>query len=66
MMKEARDWNEESHYALNVYEKVLSIIGVWPLNAGELKSVARCSLAILIQVNITKIIINKFKKIKAA
>ncbi|XP_018310975.1 odorant receptor 22c [Mycetomoellerius zeteki] len=50
-MKEARNWNDESHYALNVYEKVLSIIGVWPLNAGELKSIARCSLAILIQIS---------------
>jgi len=58
-MKEARNWNDESYYALNVYEKVLGIIGIWPLNAGELKSIARCSLAILIQVNITEIIINK-------
>ncbi|TGZ52812.1 Odorant receptor [Temnothorax longispinosus] len=48
-MKE--DWNDESHYALNVYEKVLGIIGVWPLNAGEFKSIARCSLAILIQIS---------------
>ncbi|XP_018059934.1 PREDICTED: uncharacterized protein LOC108694787 [Atta colombica] len=50
-MKEARNWNDESYYALNVYEKVLGIIGIWPLNAGELKSIARCSLAILIQIS---------------
>lgn len=68
-MKEIKDWNDESHYALNVYEKVLSIIGVWPLTAGEFKSIARCFLAILIQVNITNIIIytiNKLNKIKIA
>jgi len=51
-MKKARNWNDETHRAINVYEKVLGIIGVWPLNAGELKSIARCSLAILIQVNV--------------
>lgn len=51
-MKETKDWNDETYYALSVYEKVLGIIGVWPLTAGELKSIARCSLAILIQVNI--------------
>lgn len=51
-MKEAIGWNDESYYALNVYEKVLGIIGAWPLKAGELKSIARCSLAILIQVDI--------------
>lgn len=51
-MKKTRDWNEETHRAINVYEKVLGIIGVWPLNAGELKSIARCVLAILIQVSV--------------
>ncbi|XP_018397705.1 PREDICTED: odorant receptor 22c-like [Cyphomyrmex costatus] len=50
-MKEASNWNNESHYALSVYEKVLNIIGIWPLNAGDLKSIARCSLAILIQIS---------------
>ncbi|XP_039314322.1 odorant receptor 22c isoform X2 [Solenopsis invicta] len=50
-MKEARNWNDESRYALNVYKKVLNIIGVWPLNAEEFTSVARCSLAILIQIS---------------
>ncbi|XP_012534864.1 odorant receptor 22c isoform X2 [Monomorium pharaonis] len=50
-MKKIRNWNDESHYALNVYEKVLSIIGVWPLDAGEFKSIARCALAIVIQIS---------------
>lgn len=62
-MNKAREWNDESRYALNVYEKALGIIGIWPLNAGEFKSIARCSLAILIQVNITKVIINRLDKI---
>ncbi|XP_011702833.1 PREDICTED: odorant receptor 22c-like [Wasmannia auropunctata] len=50
-MKESRNWTDESHYALNVYEKVLGIIGIWPLNAGEFTSIARCCLAILIQIS---------------
>lgn len=51
-MKKVKDWNNETHHAINVYEKVLGIIGVWPLNAGEHKSIARCFLAILIQVSV--------------
>ncbi|CAL1673610.1 unnamed protein product [Lasius platythorax] len=51
MKKTRNDRNDETHRAINVYEKVLGIIGVWPLNAGELKSIARCFLAILIQIS---------------
>lgn len=51
-MEEAKNWNNEIHHAINVYEKVLGIIGVWPLNAGEHKYIARCFLAILIQVRV--------------
>lgn len=51
-MKKPKNWNYETHRAINIYEKVLGIIGVWPLNAGELKSIARCSLAVLIQVSV--------------
>ncbi|XP_029679522.1 uncharacterized protein LOC115245377 [Formica exsecta] len=50
-MKKVKDWNNETHHAINVYEKVLGIIGVWPLNAEEHKSIARCFLAILIQIS---------------
>ncbi|XP_012222836.1 odorant receptor 22c-like [Linepithema humile] len=50
-MKKAKDWNSEVYYAINFYEKVLSIIGVWPLNAGEFKSIVRCFLAVLIQIS---------------
>lgn len=69
-MKKARNWNDETYHAINVYEKVLGIIGVWPLNVGDLKSIARCSLAILIQVNIRnssynhrKMILNQLRQI---
>ncbi|XP_070170485.1 odorant receptor 22c-like [Polyergus mexicanus] len=50
-MKKVKDWNNETHHAINVYEKVLGIIGVWPLNVREHKSIARCFLAILIQIS---------------
>lgn len=49
-MKEEKNWSDEAHLALDVYEKVLNVIGVWPLNANELKSIVRCLLAMLIQV----------------
>lgn len=53
----ARYWNDDAHHAIEVYEKVLSIIGIWPLSAGDLKSIVRCILAMLIQVSYEKIII---------
>lgn len=53
MMSEVKDWNDEAHHALSVYEKFLGLIGVWPLNASDLRSIVRCILAILIQVSCT-------------
>lgn len=55
-MKKVKDWNNDIYHAISLYDKVLSIIGIWPLNAAEFKSIARCFLAILIQVSIDKII----------
>lgn len=57
-MSEVKDWSDEAHHALSVYEKVLGIIGVWPLNAGDLKSIVRCVLAILIQVSCVRMLEN--------
>ncbi|EZA52557.1 ObirOr5-M2 [Ooceraea biroi] len=50
-MKEVKDWSDEIYRTLSVYEKVLSVIGIWPLNAGDVKSIVRCLLAILIQIS---------------
>lgn len=50
-MGQARYWNDDAHHALAVYEKVLSIIGVWPLSVGDVRSIVRCVLAMLIQVS---------------
>lgn len=50
-MGQVRYWNDDAHHALGVYEKVLTIIGVWPLSVGDIRSIARCILAMLIQVS---------------
>lgn len=63
-MEEAKNWSDGIYRALSIYEKVLGTIGVWPLSAGDVKSIIRCFLAILIQVSValmTICVINKTK-----
>jgi len=55
MMSDVEIWSDETYHALSVYEKILSIIGIWPLNVGDVKSNVRCFLAILIQVSVVEI-----------
>ncbi|XP_014605632.1 PREDICTED: uncharacterized protein LOC106787618 [Polistes canadensis] len=50
-MTRKQAWNEETIYALKLYETFLGLIGVWPFDVEKLSSKLRWFLAILIQMS---------------